>query len=578
MSSPAIDFSNLSTRIYDRRPKAGFSLLIWGCRRIIRMMTFREEKRHRAIGREFIQAMDALEFSSPRIDQVAMKRAYNLLKTRLGKRKNRASLEVWQSIEHRMMSYKIRKDEKWKEKEVDGEIFYQRLKAVAGTWKNDQLHKKNVHFTKRNEDNAFFYIYNIFMKFLMKHHVSKTREKFMDYCIGDGNSWKLFAIYPGLAEKLKRSYLSQMTGRYHETTNFHLAEKEIPAIRFVLYENGTKISKMIPLNDLSQELQVTPTKKVTLEDVFKSFESFDKDFGEFIYTVEGIRAWSSVDGCPPGEEPTFDLENWFDHFPVAELISTEKAQKAFAADLNGKNFGFGIGSTRLYNEDHPKDIYENHAQCIFLNPHHLGGYQVRYMSIFPRHFPMSFKDNLSYLGKTVEGRVEHCPNKLYAHRQYTRYVEVIEEKDDYRFAIEQMRSLAEKGYKGDLPFQIFASPCSKYIQDVFNAVRVRIGLEPYDVFKEPITDCTPSGPLKYPHKLFKVLPSFPRHLAIQTFFRLTIPGRTFNPKHQPLLKSPVFKERDHSVYQPSKLFELQKKGLFLSAKQKPWWIKKSKGV
>lgn len=301
-------------------------------------------------------------------------------------------------------------------------------------------------------------------------------EEFINWSFRDNCPVEIFAAFPTLTNILKPLHAGGRLGRASE-------HAEEPVIR-VNHGSGfchveLKIEDKTGKNSDYQILQpgthfeYGDGFKMTPEELGKALvDRYDDIIPNFQFTQNGMIPFhvyklvkTSVDHpAQVPESDTIDVEAWWNALPDYEVISLEEAQKR-CAKLTGENAGLVIHGTT----DSPNmEVIGNHGydEVLLPNPNKEGTYKAYPIGRVSKETPRTTKEQLAFLGKTVEATVMTPEqSEEYSIRQNWG-VGLAFNKEATPYLKEMIVDYVKKGNDGKLPFSLFAKNCHAFAHHV----------------------------------------------------------------------------------------------------------------
>lgn len=393
--------------------------------------------------------------------------------------------------------------------------YRKRLQLLATLWNQQQPHLQSSELTPFDE--AQLYEASFWPSLLEEVFKSpRLQDNFFKWTLRDKNSVEIFARFPDWALRLLKANLSQRIGRLNGK-GLKIEEGHLT----LLFEG-----KKVPLTSLDQVVVLKHAYRLTLGEVLKVFENKAYDVGNLEYCKEGIINWNTLElgSWVPFEgvwkRIDLDRPDWYNELPAFETLTPTEIKERYNIDEPpAQQWVLSAVSTR---GSLNLDYNNTHAFLELAIPNGAGSYQIYNFGKFSIEFPKTALDRIKMLCRTTEARVSYPDENVYfTFREQALYPLLLFEHEG-REVLDSIKKDILTGWKGNFVYQIESENCAKWVHYKLEVGRGSFAIP--DLFRMPLLDTQPGGPVSALFALIKWLPLSMR-VPLLTFLHLPLGAR-----------------------------------------------------
>jgi len=338
---------------------------------------------------------------------------------------------------------------------------------------------------------------------------------------------------------------------YQETvTDREGSRTDRSAQSYTLDFDGTEILTRGSTTTVPSQLQLT------IGEIFAQLVSKDRQTRQVEVFQEGITAWGATTFEPePNQTIDFNLNNWWEQLPTFATMTTEKAQKKYRENANGRNWIF---RARVASKSVKLEFDDNHSFFEMLIPKN-GQYYIYPFGRIAAKDPQGPIEKWLFALNTTSARLSYPDPWVYeVAQQHDEACAIIITPEMGHAAMWEIRTIIQKSLDDQLPFQLVDENCAKMTQHMANFLKDRAGKqsEKIDLFTTDFLDGEPRGIAGLAFRLPRCIKEL-FFKPISAFF-LPWRERTFGGKAYSVMDSDYWKQG--TVPFPCQLFNQLKKG------------------
>jgi len=374
------------------------------------------------------------------------------------------------------------------------------LNELASRWKKNQptfrLNFLTNHDYKRLKQAAQ---YPLFVDLLVEF--PSLQEKFFRWVLQSNNPVDVFIEFPGIADWVIESDLSNRLGRVGDLLRLDNlnGEKHV-----TLMFEGQRVSILDP----KKKITFKGGYNLAIDEIFDVFAQKYYEVGNLEVFNDGITNWNTFQlghwDVSLQDYVTIDViqDRWWELLPRFERITKKDAEERYGIDLPPDQWVVSAHATRgLINLSYE----QTHAFVQVAVPTGNNTYDIYDFGKYGLFFPKNYLDVMKLFTKTMPAAVMYPDENAYYLQRQHGYYPIIMTPDQGLAIMGKIRKEIMKSFAGQRVYQIETENCARWTHELFASVLGESHLP--NLYRMQLIDCEPGGPVQVLFTMIKLLPS-----------------------------------------------------------------------